>query len=120
MIEEEKPDITPVIFQIKIGLQIFFYSVPYFTFLEKKIEREQNLGKPYEKWNQKEKKQFWMDLRYSGRLMETRSPTLEDLENIPFDIMTEEERSCYLSLTKKRRLKNPSLEDLERMKEKRS
>jgi hypothetical protein len=47
-----------------------------------------------------------------GRFEEIIEPKLEDLEKIPTEMMSEEELSLYRTLSRKKKLKGMTLEDL--------
>jgi hypothetical protein len=75
---------------------------------------EKNGKEENAKLSEEERKELIDFLSRYGNFVEILEPKLEDLEKIPIEMMTQEERSLYRVLSRKRRLKG-TLQDLEIM-----
>ena len=108
-------ELEPVFIYKKVGMSTHVYSLPFFRFKELSNQFMEKNGKEENaKLSEEERKELIDFLSRFGRFEEIIEPKLEDLEKIPIEMMSEEEKSLYRSLTRKRRLKG-TLQDLEIM-----
>jgi hypothetical protein len=106
----------PVFIYKKVGMSTHVYSLPFFRFKElSKQFMEKNGKEENAKLSEEERKELIDFLGRFGKFEKIIEPTLEDLEKIPTEMMSEEELSLYRTLSRKKKLKGMTLEDLERM-----
>ena len=108
-------ELEPVYIYKKVGVSTHAYSLPFFRFKELEKQFMEKKGKEEnDKLSEEERKELVDFLSRFGRFEKIIEPRLEDLEKIPIDMMTKEEKSLYRSLTREKRLKG-SLKDIELM-----
>lgn len=110
-----KLELEPILIYKKVGVSTCVYSLPIFRFKELREKFIKEKGKrESDKLTEEERKELIDFLSRFGRFEEIIDPTLKDLEKIPIEMMSKEERSLYRVLSRKRRLKG-TLQDLEIM-----